>query len=442
MDFRGRKVTIMGLGRHGGGVAAARYCALGRAMVTVTDTADETALVESVAALRHVPIAKFALGEHRDVDFSSAEIVVVNPAVKPNHWLVKLAQQSGAMLTSETELFLNACRATVIGVTGTVGKSTTAAMLAAVLQAAGRRTWLGGNIGQSLLADLPQIRSDDFVVLELSSFQLHWLSETARWPQAAIVTNCSPNHLDWHGKWEEYVAAKQRLVSHLPPNGFAVLNSYDAEVGHWDSLTRSALPTPQKLETVPPLRLPGNHNRQNAACAATMAKQLGIDEKTIANALGNFTGLLHRLRLVAEIKGRHIYNDSKSTTPTATIAAIFAMDEPTWLLLGGADKDIDWSKFIDFVVQRAKGVATFGAAADRLDEAITRATKKADKDGDNLFPSFRCETMPDALLWCWQKSMPGEAILLSPGCPSTDRFRDFADRGEQFESLVRSLSKD
>ncbi len=150
------------------------------AAVTVTDLADEQALAESVAQLADVPIARFAFGRHHQGDFQSAEVVVVNPAVRPENSFVAAARQSGAEITSETELFLNACPAVVVGVTGTVGKSTTATMLAEMIAAAGRRSWLGGNIGHSLLADLPRIRSDDIVVLEMSSFQLHWLSETAQ----------------------------------------------------------------------------------------------------------------------------------------------------------------------------------------------------------------------------------------------------------------------
>ncbi len=184
------------------GTAAAwprRGTALAGAEVTVTDLADEPALAESIAQLGDVRIAKYALGRHHEEDFRTAEIVVVNPAVKPGNRFVQIARQAGAKITSETELFLDACPATVIGVTGTVGKSTTAAMTAAILQAGGRRTWLGGNIGHSLLADLPEIGREDFVVLEMSSFQLHWLSDEARWPGMAVVTNCAANHLDWHG---------------------------------------------------------------------------------------------------------------------------------------------------------------------------------------------------------------------------------------------------
>jgi UDP-N-acetylmuramoylalanine--D-glutamate ligase len=438
MDFRGRKVTIMGLGRHGGGVAAARYCALAGGIVTVTDLADRTALAESLAALRDVPIEKVTIGQHCEADFSTAHIVVVNPAVKPGDPHIELARQAGATITSEIELFLNACPATVIGVTGTVGKSTTVAMLAAILQAAGRRTWLGGNIGHSLLADLPRMRSGDIVVLEMSSFQLHWLDDAARWPKAAIVTNCLSNHLDWHGDWEHYAASKRRLISHLSTDRVAVLNPHDAEMRRWRSEYQNAKFCPEPLETMPLLRVPGEHNQINAACAATMAKQLGVDDKTIAGALASFTGLPHRLRLVTEIAGRQFFNDSKSTTPAATIAALNAMDRPTWLLLGGADKKTEWSGFVESTVQGVQGVVVFGSVSGKLYELFCRVDEVSRKP----FPRFRCDTLAEALACAWQNSTAGQAILLSPACPSTDQFRDFAHRGEEFEGLVQNLQVD
>jgi UDP-N-acetylmuramoylalanine--D-glutamate ligase len=431
MDLRNEKVTIMGLGRHGGGVAAARFCAEAGARVTVTDLASASDLADSIAALANVPIEKFTLGQHCQADFESSDVIVVNPAVKPSNPLVEMAKQPGATITSEIELFLNNCPARVIGITGTVGKTTTAAMLAAILQHAGRECWLGGNIGHSLLADLPHMRADDIVVLELSSFQLHWLSDSARWPTAALITNCSPNHLEWHGTWENYVTTKQKLLSHLPPDGFAVLNGWDAEVSRWPTAGKRVSVGLPALEKLPSLRVPGKHNRINAACAAIAARQFGIGEEFIATSLSNFVGLPHRIRYVAEIDGRQFYNDSKSTTPAATIAAINTMERHTWLLLGGADKDADFSHLIAVLAGHCKGVAMFGEVAEKLLARIRQAA-----------PAFDCtrhENLNNALRWCWRQSQVGDAILLSPACPSTDQFRDFAHRGEEFERLVHSL---
>jgi UDP-N-acetylmuramoylalanine--D-glutamate ligase len=311
-------------------------------------------------------------------------------------------------------------------------------MLAAILQAGGQRCWLGGNIGHSLLAELPQMQVGDVVVLELSSFQLYWLSDKARWPTAAVVTNCLPNHLDWHSTWEDYVAAKQKLISHLPADGIVVLSELDLEVSRWPAHCHHVSSDSQSLQTLPALRVPGKHNRINAACAAAMASQLGVDPQAISSALADFAGLPHRLRFVTEVAGRDFYNDSKSTTPAATIAALNVMEHPTWLLLGGADKQSEWGEFVKTVLPQVKGVAVFGDAGKKLYELFGRINNAAEVDRKPL-SSFHCNTMQQALHWCWKNSVAGDAILLSPACPSTDQFRDFAHRGEEFERCVRSL---
>jgi UDP-N-acetylmuramoylalanine--D-glutamate ligase len=439
MDLRNKKVTIMGLGRHGGGVTAAKYCALSGAIVTVTDLANRATLEDSLAALRDVPIEKLVLGEHRIADFTAADIVVVNPAVKPNNVHVEQARQAGAKITSEIELFLDECLAMVVGVTGTVGKSTTAAMLAEILKAAGRRTWFGGNIGHSLLADLPQISTGDIVVLELSSFQLYWLNDSAHWPQAALVTNCMPNHLDWHGNWEHYVTAKKRLVSHIPADGFVVLNDRDAEANGWRPAGKNVVFSSEYLNQVPPLRVPGEHNRLNAAFATAAAKQLGVGDAAIASALANFAGLPHRLCFVDEIAGRQFYNDSKSTTPAATFAALNAMDRPAWLLLGGSDKNVEWSQLVEHVQHQCHGVAVFGSVSQKLHELFRRAESGTKQSDGKQISCFCCDTLNEAFAAVWKKSSPGDAILLSPGCPSTDQYRDFVHRGEEFTRQVSML---
>jgi UDP-N-acetylmuramoylalanine--D-glutamate ligase len=433
MQLDALNVTIMGLGRHGGGAAAARYCAQSGARVTVTDLASADTLAESMAQLNDLPIERFVLGRHDPEDFRRADIVVVNPAVRPENELVEIARRTGAQITSETELFLNACPAQIIGVTGTVGKSTTAAMLHAVLQASGRRAWLGGNIGRSLLPELDQIQRDDLVVLELSSFQLHLLNENARWPTGAVVTNCLSNHLDWHGTREHYVAAKQQLIRNLPPGGLAVFGPVDSELHAWRSLVPLSVDLLETwwLHLIPELRIPGTHNRTNAALATTVAEKLGVAAETIRNSLAAFNGLPHRIEFVAEVAGRRFYNDSKSTTPAATIAALSSMDRPTWLLLGGVEQHVDYAELMATVVQRSVGAGFFGATGRKL-ELFAR-------DRDNSFCAYRGESLSEAFHWCWNHSREGDAILLSPACASTDQFQDFTHRGEEFTQLVRSL---
>lgn len=437
-DYRNRRATIMGLGHFGGGVAAARWLAEQGAAVTITDLADEHVLADSLAMLRDVPIAAIHLGGHREDDFRDADLVVVNPAVRPgNRWL-DVARKSGVTLRTEIELFMENCPARIVGVTGSNGKSTTAAMIAEIFQTTERRTFLGGNIGGSLLEELPQITPDDWVVLELSSFQLRHFSQAVKMPHIAVVTGCTPNHLDWHGDFDDYVAAKQRIFIGQTPNDFVVLNTLDEEVSSWRSLAPSSLislpspPTPFPIGEgscmLPPLLVPGEHNRINAACAAVAAKAAGCEDGRIRLGLQKFSGLPMRLELIAEVHGRRFYNDSTSTTPESTIAALRSFDVPVWLMAGGADKGCDFKPMAAEIVRLARGAAFFGTVGKSLRDLVASI--------DREFPCFTAITLDEALAWCGDRCRSGEAVLLSPGCASTDQFQNYRRRGERFSELV------
>lgn len=427
MDVRNQRVTVMGLGHFGGGVAATRWLARRGAVVTVTDTADASALADSLAALQGEPIAAFHLGGHCEGDFRRADLLVVNPAVRPDNPFLQLARESSVRVTSEIELFMNACPARIVGVTGSNGKSTTAAMTAALLDAR-----LGGNIGGSLLDYVHEIGADDWVVLELSSFQLYHLSTDAKMPHVAIVTGCTPNHLDWHGSLAHYAAAKRRILAGQTPGDIAVLNTHDAEVATWLPLVRGRGVTPVPLADVPPLAVPGEHNRVNAACAAAAALAVGRDAATVNRGLRAFRGLPQRLGLVAEIDGRRFYNDSTATTPESTIAALHSLAEPIWLLAGGRSKGFDFAPLAAAIAACARGAAFFGTVRGDLLAAVTARVPG--------FPCFATEALNEALAWCWRQSRPGDAIVLSPGCASTDQFRHFRHRGERFVELVAALA--
>jgi UDP-N-acetylmuramoylalanine--D-glutamate ligase len=431
MDLAQKRVTVMGLGHFGGGAAAARWLAEQGAAVTVTDTADDGALAEPLAALGDVPIHALHLGGHREADFREADLVVVNPAVRPESSFLQMARTCGVPLLTEVELFLRHCPSPVVGVTGSNGKSTTAAMIAAIVRASGRRTWLGGNIGRSLLPHLAEMTTDDACVLELSSFQLWHFSPDAPMPPVAVVTQCTTNHLDWHGTFDAYRKAKQRLIAEQQADGVAVLNDRDAEVAAWHSLAAGRVIAPA-YDRVPPLRVPGEHNRINAACAAAAGAAAGCAPEAIEKGLSSFGGLPQRLELFAMIDGRRFYNDSTATTPESTIAALQSLDMPVWVLAGGRSKGFSFGPLAAAIVGRARGAAFFGAARDELLQEVR-----------NAHASFACEateTLRDALDWCWRRSRPGEAIVLSPACASSDQFRNFRQRGEHFGELVQAMS--
>jgi UDP-N-acetylmuramoylalanine--D-glutamate ligase len=429
-SLAGRRVTLMGLGTHGGGVAAARWLVDQGAVLTITDQAAAGPLQASLSELEDLPVAAYRLGGHCLAYFDQADLVVVNPAVPPSSpWLARIDCRR---LTSEVELFLDRCPALVIGVTGTVGKSTTASMLTTLLDAAGRRTWLGGNIGRSLLPHLGEIQPADVVVLELSSFQLHYLSDTARWPEIAVLTNCSPNHLCWHGDYLAYAAAKERLTAHaktiaMPPAAEGLAN--------WP-LPASCLRLPMPAEPLLLGRLASlaAHDRQNAALAVAVAAAVGVMPWIGWEALARYAPLPHRQEVLPSVGGRRFINDSKATTPVAVAAAVDATRGPTWLIAGGIDKGGDWRSVVEQGGQFLRGIALIGQSASRIALQLASLTS----DGVRM---RTCEQLDAALAWCWEQSQPGDTILLSPGCASFDQFEDYAHRGESFRQAVQALGE-
>ncbi len=423
----------MGLGHFGGGLAVARWLACNGAEVTVTDLADADALSVPLTQLAGAPITKYALGGHREADFRDIDLLVVNPAVRPGNRFVQIAMASGARIATEIELFLEHCPTNVIGVTGSNGKSTTTAMIDSILRADGRTSWLGGNLGGSLLDQLSIIRAGDWVVLELSSFQLWRFPQAACAPRVAVVTSFAPNHLDWHVDHADYMAAKQRLLLGQGPDDFAVLNTYDAEVATWASLARGKLVPLPSLEEIPPLRVPGWHNQINAACAATAGATVGCSPNAIRKALEQFAGLPERLELAATLGGVEVYNDSSSTTPESTIAAIHAINRPVWLMAGGQNKGLDYSDLTITIVKHCRGAAFFGSMCDTLcNETIAC---------DRQFTCISMHTLQEALAWCLQRAQFGEVIVFSPGCSSHDQFTNYRYRSDVFRDHVASLAK-
>lgn len=419
----------MGLGLFGGGQAAARWLVGQGAVVTVTDRAGEDRLASSLAALDGVSIHRYRLGEHREEDFREADLIVVNPAIRPgNRWL-DLARRAGATLTSEIELFLENCPAPAIGVTGSNGKSTTAAMIASILKADGRSVYLGGNLGGSLLDDLKTMKSSDWVVLELSSFQLHRLGPDAVSPTTAVITNFTPNHLNWHPDLEHYRVAKQKILTRQSSRDTAVFDRGAAGLADWKSIVPGNFIAACDPSDLPPLLIPGRHNRVNASLASTAAKSVGCTERAIETGLSNFRGLPHRLEEVAHLNGRRIVNDTSSTTPESTIAALEALDRPLWLMAGGADKGVDYGRLADHIAREADGAIFFGQVAPQL------ASRTASRAGG--LDCHIVRTLQEAFAVCMERAPRGATIVLSPACSSHDQFVNYRARGEAFVELTR-----
>jgi UDP-N-acetylmuramoylalanine--D-glutamate ligase len=434
MDVQRKRVTIMGLGHFGGGVAVTRWMARHGARVTVTDVADRQTLAGSLSALSGVSLEACHLGGHREEDFTRADLLVVNPAVRPDNPFLDLAREAGAEITTEIGVFLRICPAATIGVTGTNGKSTTAAMIAAVLEADYRRVWLGGNLGGSLLDHGEQIEPSHWVVLELSSFQLSYSGPGTPVPRVAVITNCAPNHLDWHRSYGEYIAAKQSLLRRQRADDLAVLNTDDTEVASWTHLIRGRPIALVDADEIPALAVPGRHNRSNARLAATVGRALEVDPEKVRGALAGLEGLPQRLELIGQWQGRRFIDDSAATTPESTMAALQADLGPLWLLAGGRTKGADLGPLAARIVRSACGAAFYGESAEDL------AAQVLGRSPD--FPATATRTLDEAVAWCWERSRPGQCLVLSPGCSSRDQFQNYRQRSEYYREQVEILIRD
>ncbi|MFN0131119.1 MAG: UDP-N-acetylmuramoyl-L-alanine--D-glutamate ligase [Phycisphaerales bacterium] len=464
----GRRVTVMGLGRFGGGLGVTRYLARAGAEVLVTDMAPAEQLAEPVAALDDLVRTgrvTLRLGEHNVSDFTRTDLVVANPAV-PKPWenrFLRAAEAAGVAITTEIRLALERLPdpARTIGITGSAGKSTTSAMIAHTLAALGVPAVLGGNIGGSLLeADPPAPRA--WTVLELSSAMLYWLgpgragrgeeghaaARVGGWsPGIAVVTNITPNHIDWHGAFEHYRESKLNIVRFRRGpcvcGEDSALRASLAGAGAGELVGVSAEERGDRFRLADgPLAVPGAHNRLNARMALQaigLALRADGDARSDADlalsasaALATFPGLPHRLQLVATIGGVRYYNDSKCTTPEAALLAIAALRESgidaVHLIAGGYDKGSDLGP-VAAAAARLAGLYTIGATGPTLAEAARQADGTAHVD--------ECGTLDIAVALASVRACPGEAVLLSPACASWDQFTNYEARGERFAAMVR-----
>ena len=431
-NWTGKRVTVMGLGRFGGGVGATRWLVAQGAIVTVSDRAPASELRESLAQLRGLDV-KVHLGGHVEADFVDCDLVVVNPAVPFDSPYLALARRAGVALTTEVNLFLARCPAPVVGVTGSAGKSTTTAMIGAIL-ARRRTTHVGGNIGGSLLNSLDAIAPEDAVVLELSSFQLAYLPLLGKSPHVAVVTNLQPNHLDRHASMEEYASAKMNIFRYQRPDDVLILNREDPALRAWKEAAPGRVVLFGADDEPFDLSVPGRHNQANAQAAWAAARQLGVSRADAQQALACFSGLPHRLQLAAERDGVRYVNDSKATSPAETLVALesFPEQRPV-VIVGGYDKQIDLSGLCRTLAQRAKAVVATGQTG----EAIARGVEAASSSGQGP-RVVRAGEFEAAVRAAMDLAQPGDLVLLSPACASYGQFRNFEERGEAFARLVRS----
>jgi UDP-N-acetylmuramoylalanine--D-glutamate ligase len=459
-SFKGKKVTVMGLGLFGGGVGAVRFLASQGADVTVTDLKSAEELSASLKRLDELPV-KLRLGKHYEEDFVNVDMLVVSPAVPDDSKLLEIAFKNNIRIDSELSIFFRLCPAPIIGITGSNGKSTTTSLLGEMLKEAGIKTWVGGNIGVSLLENLDEIKPDDVVVLEISSFQLEYLAKIEMSPHISIVTNIAPNHLDRHKTMENYIGAKKTIIHYQQEDDYVILNYDDPTLRKWEgeskgshlwfsatkelkhgaflknneiiikhNSTRTAIPCSTQIN------IKGIHNWQNIMAASYAATLMHASAESIKNAITEFAGLEHRLEYVQTINEIQYYNDSKATTPEAAIAGIKAFNSPTILIAGGYDKQVSLHQFAQECVRNTKRVILIGDTAKTLQKLIQEIK------GEKIKPEvYMALSLDESVNKASEVAESGDIILLSPACASFGMFANYEERGKKFKELVSQLTQ-
>ena len=444
----GKHLIILGLARQGS--ALARFAVGVGATVTITDLRSAETLQPALADLSDLDI-EYILGEHPLTLLNDADMVAVSGGVPANAPFVQAAREQNIPITNDSQEFAKRAPTAVIGITGSAGKTTTTALTGVMGQLAGRMTWVGGNIGRPLIADLHKMNPNDMVVQELSSFQLELWNQS---PHVAAVLNITPNHLDRHKTMDAYADAKANILRFQTETDIAVLAADDPGAFALESEVRGRLRTfslrgvvedgafirdsgiwlrngsEKRVCSVDDIQLRGQHNVLNVLAAVTLADSVNVPTDAMAQAIRTFRGVEHRLELVRQLNGVRYINDSIATAPERAMAALAAFDEPLILLAGGRDKDMEWDAWTEQVNQRVKHVILFGDLADILEDRLQTAGYDAITRNQNL---------TEAVTSAAHIAESGDVVLLSPGGTSYDAFTDFAERGELFRELVNEL---
>ena len=454
-ELAGKRLVILGLARQG--KALAQFAASSGAKVIISDLRSPEQLEESITLLNGLGI-EYVLGEHPASLLEGTDILAISGGVPTDLPLVRIASERGIIVSNDSQEFIRRTPATCIGITGSAGKTTTTALTGAMSEAAGRKTWIGGNIGRPLIADIQEMKPGDLVVQELSSFQLEiWRYS----PSIAAVLNITPNHLDRHKTMSAYRSAKVNILRYQDVNDIAVLSADDpgaltlapsvrgrlrlfsiqqeVDDGAFVRDGKVWLRNKSKEETtvcsLELIRLRGKHNLLNVCAAVTLADSVDIPVRAMVEAIRAFDGVEHRLELVAIVNGVQYINDSIATAPERALAAIESFDEPLILLAGGKDKDMVWDRWAEIVNERAKHVFLFGDLAETLSERLAGGRPLNKSRAHRSLASSLAQVVEMAA----GMAEPGDVVLLAPGGTSFDNYTDFAARGDHFRELVKGI---
>lgn len=458
-EWQGKHAIVVGAARQG--LAATRFFASHGAQVTLTDKQPDSELGHVKLMFQGLPV-EFAFGGHPVEILNGADVLCLSGGVPLTIPLIVEAEKRGIPITNDSQIFMESVKARVIGITGSAGKTTTTMLAGAVAKSAMEpcvKVWVGGNIGTPMIDHLEEIKPEDWVVLELSSFQLDQMTIS---PDIAVILNITPNHLDRHKTMQVYTEAKARILAFQDENSIAILNRDDSGSIGMKNRVKGRLITfgfsqfdpfelavflqndficfsdgtlVEKLVPVNSLKLPGRHNLANAMAACAVGASLGFDPQAMREGIESVAGVPHRLELVREKDGIRWYNDSIATAPERVMAAIQAIDSPLVLLLGGRDKDLPWDDLARALHEVKPKVILFGEAAELIQNALLAFEK-----GKPPYPVWKVNSLDEAVSRAAEAAVAGESVLLSPGGTSFDAYKDFEVRGEHFRQQVEELA--
>ena len=451
MELAGKRVLVIGLGKTG--QSTVRFLAGRGASVVATDDKSLTEMRDAASALSGLD-ARLAFGPQDTAILSGVDLIIPSPGVPPTNPLLVEGVKRGVPVLAEIEVAFRFLKRPVIAITGTNGKTTATTLIGEILRASGRKAYVGGNIGDPLIGYVDSLQEEDFAVVELSSFQLEWIERFR--PMVALLLNVTCDHIDYHGTFEAYRRAKERIFENQGPGDLAILNadepwasplarrlrskvslfSSKAQIPNGmflqgDELILRENGEDREVYPVGMIRIPGTHNVENVMASILACRACGCPREGVIEAVSAFRGIAHRIEFAGEKNGVAFYDDSKGTNVGAVARALETFSRPVILLLGGRDKGGDFDSLAVFIRKGVKKVVLFGEAREALRRIIGGIAKTS------LAP-----TLGKAVEKAYADAAPGDVILLSPGCASFDEFKDYKERGDFFKGMVRKIIAD
>lgn len=459
--FKNKKVTVLGLGLHGGGVGIVKFLVNHGARVVVTDLKNKEQLQTSLEKIKGLKNVEYILGQHRNEDFVKTDMVIKNPSAKWDSPHVKLALENKIPVEMDSSLFFRFCKNPIIGITGTKGKTTTSSIIFEILKSAGKKPVKVGSGQVSVLDKLDKLEKDCVVVFELSSWRLSALKKEKMSPQIAVITNILRDHQNYYKSMNDYITDKKNIFLFQKPGDFLIANDESEKIREMypeikSQILKFSLKSSgedksifvqdeaifvndgidvKKVIDVKDIKVPGKHNVFNIMAAIGACYAFGIKAEEIKKAVMNFSGIPHRLEFLKTFKGVKYYNDTAATIPDAAISSINCFFNPIVLIAGGEDKGLEFVDFGKEIVEKVKKIVLLRGSAT---EKLLLEIKKNDTRGDfSEIPVV--DSMEKAVFEAEKMAVEGDVVLLSPGAASFGLFLNEFDRGEKFREAVKNL---